>query len=230
MSVSEEFQGWLNDQLRKLNTDENVFGSYIVGILEGDETTEEKTEALEGILSETGSHDINELVATILQKWLCSHVSADEPPKKGLDIDVNAQLAKLLENQKLKPAVNKEREYTEEERRIKQQILAQYSQVSQLAYRICSNRSFIGFPAYFLTSVVNKDNDDSDSESDDDSGALEKNTNKSDVQALAKEKREQARLDSAAKKQKDRDDREKQKQLREEKKEKRKTVKGERRR
>ncbi|XP_020807789.1 coiled-coil domain-containing protein 43 [Drosophila serrata] len=208
MSVSEEFQGWLNDQLRKLNTDENVFGSYIVGILEGDETTEEKTEALEGILSETGSEDINELVATILQKWLCSHVSTDEPPKKGLDIDVNAQLAKLLENQKLKPAVNKEREYTEEEKRIKQQILAQYSQ----------------------TSVVNKDNDDSDSESDDDSGALEKNTNKSDVQALAKEKREQARLDSAAKKQKDRDDREKQKQLREEKKEKRKTVKGERRR
>ncbi|KAH8282173.1 hypothetical protein KR054_005990 [Drosophila jambulina] len=208
MSASEEFQGWLNDQLRKLNTDENVFGSYIVGILEGDETTEEKTEALEGILSETGSDDINELVATILQKWLCSHVSADEPPKKGLDIDVNAQLAKLLENQKLKPAVNKEREYTEEERRIKQQILAQYSQ----------------------TAVVNKDNDDSDSESDDDSGALAKNTNKSDVQALAKEKREQARLDSAAKKQKDRDDREKQKQLREEKKEKRKTVKGERRR
>ncbi|KAH8334502.1 hypothetical protein KR059_010821 [Drosophila kikkawai] len=208
MSASEEFQDWLNDQLRKLNTDENVFGSYIVGILEGDETTEEKTEALEGILSETGSADINELVATILQKWLCSHVSADEPPKKGLDIDVNAQLAKLLENQKLQPAVNKEREYTEEERRIKQQILAQYSQ----------------------TAVVNKDNDDSDSESDDDSGALAKNTNKSDVQALAKEKREQARLDSAAKKQKDRDDREKQRQLREEKKEKRKTVKGERRR
>lgn len=57
-------------------------------------------------------------------------MSADEPPKKGLDIDVNAQLAKLLENQKLQPAVNKEREYTEEERRIKQQILAQYSQVT----------------------------------------------------------------------------------------------------
>jgi len=150
MSASEEFQSWLNEQLRKLNTDENVFGSYIVGILEGDETTEEKTEALEGILSETGvsigleieppckikhistlqSSNIDELVATILQKWLQSHPSADDPPKKGLDIDVNAQLAKLLEQQKLIPAVNKEREYTEEERRIKQQILAQYSQVT----------------------------------------------------------------------------------------------------
>ncbi|XP_017006256.2 coiled-coil domain-containing protein 43 [Drosophila takahashii] len=208
MSASEEFQGWLNDELRKLNTDENVFGSYIVGILEGDETNEEKTEALEGILSETGSANIDELVATILQKWLQSHPSADDPPKKGLDIDVNAQLAKLLEQQKLIPAVNKEREYTEEERRIKQQILAQYSQ----------------------TAVVNQDDDESEDESDDETGILSKNTNKSDVQALAKEKREQARMDSAAKKQKDKDDREKQKQLREEKKEKRKTVKGERRR
>lgn len=75
------------------------------------------------------SANIDELVATILQKWLKSHPSADEPPKKGLDIDVNAQLAKLLEQQKLQPAASKEREYTEEERRIKQQILAQYSQV-----------------------------------------------------------------------------------------------------
>ncbi|EDW88619.1 coiled-coil domain-containing protein 43 [Drosophila yakuba] len=208
MSATDEFQSWLNEQLRKLNTDENVFGSYIVGILEGDETREEKIEALEGILSETGSANIDELVATILQKWLQSHPSADDPPKKGLDIDVNAQLAKLLEQQKLQLAVNKEREYTEEERRIKQQILAQYSQ----------------------TAVTNEDDEDSEEESDDDSGTLTRNTNKSDVQALAKEKREQARLDSAAKKQKDKEDREKQKQLREEKKEKRKTVKGERRR
>ncbi|EDV32992.1 uncharacterized protein Dana_GF22060 [Drosophila ananassae] len=208
MSASEEFVSWLNEQLRQLNMDEGVFGSYIVGILEGDESAEEKNEALEGILSETGSANIDELVATIMQKWLKSNPSADEPPKKGLDIDVNAQLAKLLEQQKLQPAASKEREYTEEERRIKQQILAQYSQ----------------------TAVLNEDEDDSQVESEDDSGALAPNTNKSDVQALAKEKREQARLDSAAKKQKDKEDREKQKQLREEKKEKRKTVKGERRR
>lgn len=62
------------------------------------------------------------------------------------------------------------------------------------------------------------------------SSGLERNTNFSDVVALQKEKREQARLESAAKKQKDKEDREKQKQMREEKKEKRKTVKGERRR
>ncbi|EDV99033.1 coiled-coil domain-containing protein 43 [Drosophila grimshawi] len=204
-----DFQTWLNDQLRQLNTDESVFGAYIIGILEGEEETQdEKIEALEGILSGTGAVNTEELVASILQKWLQSHPSADEPPKKGLDIDVNAQLAKLLE-QKLQP-VAKERAYTEEELRIKQQILAQYSQ----------------------SAVSEEENDDSDSEIAEPSGSsiMAPNTNKSDVANLAKEKREQARQDSAAKKQKDKDDREKQKQLREEKKEKRKTVKGERRR
>ncbi|KQS70364.1 coiled-coil domain-containing protein 43 isoform X1 [Drosophila erecta] len=229
MSATDEFQSWLNEQLRQLNTDENVFGSYIVGILEGDETREEKIEALEGILSETGAPNMDELVATILQKWLQSHPSADDPPKKGLDIDVNAQLAKLLEQQKLLPAVTKEREYTEEERRIKQQILAQYSQVTIQTLYTNYYQLMIAL-AVPQTAVANQDDEDSEEESDDDSGTLTKNTNKSDVQALAKEKREQARMDSAAKKQKDKEDREKQKQLREEKKEKRKTVKGERRR
>lgn len=46
-----EFPQWLNGKLRELNTDESIFGSYINGILEGDETIEEKREALEGILS-----------------------------------------------------------------------------------------------------------------------------------------------------------------------------------
>ncbi|XP_023161538.1 coiled-coil domain-containing protein 43 [Drosophila hydei] len=205
-----EFKTWLNEQLRQLNTDESVFGAYIIGILEGEEETQdEKIEALEGILSGTEASNIEELVASILQKWLQSHPSADEPPKKGLDIDVNAQLAKLLEQQKLQPAA-KEREYTEEELRIKQQILAQYSQ----------------------TAVSEEEDEDTDGECAEPSGSsvMAPNTNKSDVANLAKEKREQARLESAAKKQKDKEDREKQKQLREEKKEKRKTVKGERRR
>lgn len=49
--VSNSFDCWLNSKLQALNTDEGVFGSYIKGILEGDETEDEKTEALEGILA-----------------------------------------------------------------------------------------------------------------------------------------------------------------------------------
>lgn len=48
----DQFVAWLNGKLREFNTDEGIFGSYITGILEGDETSEEKTEALEGILAE----------------------------------------------------------------------------------------------------------------------------------------------------------------------------------
>lgn len=48
----DDFDSWLSLKLLNLNTDEGVFGSYIKGILDGDESLEDKTEALEEILSE----------------------------------------------------------------------------------------------------------------------------------------------------------------------------------
>lgn len=51
-TAASEFEPWLNDKLKALNTDESVFGSYISGILDGDESFDDKKEALEGILSE----------------------------------------------------------------------------------------------------------------------------------------------------------------------------------
>lgn len=47
-----EFEPWLNNKLKSLNTDEGVFGSYISGILDGEESLDDKKDALEGILSE----------------------------------------------------------------------------------------------------------------------------------------------------------------------------------
>lgn len=52
MATGESFVKWLNSKLRELKTDENVYGSYIIGILDGDESIEEKKEALEEILSQ----------------------------------------------------------------------------------------------------------------------------------------------------------------------------------
>ena len=46
-----KFDNWLNVKLVKLKTDESVFSSYIRAILEGDETQDEKSEALEAILA-----------------------------------------------------------------------------------------------------------------------------------------------------------------------------------
>lgn len=213
VSTVDGFNSWLNGKLRDFNTDEGVFGSYIMGILEGDETNDEKTEALEEILGEIIATDLNTFIKEILDKWKRCQQAEDAGAASKMKLDVDVQLAKLLESQKL--TKKEEREYTEEERRIKQQILSQYSQLSE---------------------------SEPDGEDDDDGagggaapgsssgGGLTRNTNAADVAALVREKREQAKLESQQKKDKDKQDREKQKQLREEKKEKRKTVKGERRR
>lgn len=56
-----DFDKWLSVKLKSLNTDESIFGDYIKGILEGEESQDEKIEALEGILVE---------ISTV--KWLLS--------------------------------------------------------------------------------------------------------------------------------------------------------------
>lgn len=48
----EDFSLWLSRTLQELNTDESVFGSYILSILDSDESSDEQNEALQGILSE----------------------------------------------------------------------------------------------------------------------------------------------------------------------------------
>lgn len=50
--ADQDFSGWLNGKLRDLNTDESVFGSYIVGILEDEDSADEKREALQDIISQ----------------------------------------------------------------------------------------------------------------------------------------------------------------------------------
>lgn len=47
-----DFSAWLDKKLQELKTDETVFGSYITGILDSDDSPEEKTEALHSILEE----------------------------------------------------------------------------------------------------------------------------------------------------------------------------------
>ncbi|CAH2240584.1 coiled-coil domain-containing protein 43 [Pararge aegeria] len=194
-----EFEPWLIDKLKSLKTDEGVFGSYISGILESEESIDEKKDALEGILSEIVERDITIHVNEIIDKWeLCKPKEEITKPK-----DVDIQLAKLLESQSL--ATTSRREYTDEEKKIREAILSQYSQLS--------------------------DNEEDKKKAEEpDCQDLVKNTNALDVAAAAKERREQGRLEAQRKKEKDKEDREKQKALKEEKKEKRKTLKVERKR
>ena len=46
-----EFESCLNDRLDSLEVDREVYGAYILGVLQEDETDEEKGDALQGILS-----------------------------------------------------------------------------------------------------------------------------------------------------------------------------------
>lgn len=64
-------------------------------------------------------------VSEILDKWE-SCKPKEEAPKPTADVD--AQLAKLMESQA--PAATTRREYTDEEKKIREAILSQYSQLS----------------------------------------------------------------------------------------------------
>ncbi|XP_045472364.1 coiled-coil domain-containing protein 43 [Harmonia axyridis] len=203
---TEDFKAWLSKTLTDLNTDESVFGSYIISILDSDESVEEKSEALQDLLTEIveNAANLNEIKNEILEKW--SLYSKVEEVQNTTSIDVDDKLAKLLESRCV--ATTKTKEYTAEEKKIKEAILLQYGQMSD-------EEEDINVP--LQTSSDTKEN-------------LQKNTNAQTVIHAEKLKREQAKMDSQKKKEKDREDREKQKQLKEEKKEKRKTQKGERRR
>lgn len=95
--------------------------------------------------------------------------------------EVNIKLAKLLESQSI--PTTKQREYTDEERKIRDAILSQYSQ----------------------TPV--DDHEHEEGNNTDDEGGIEKNLNTQTVANAEKIKREQAKLDSQKKRDKDKEDR-----------------------
>lgn len=155
--------------------------------------------------------DLDNVIKEITDEWEKCQPKTDTVAAESEDVDT--KLARLLETKHLATTV--QRQYTEDELRIREQILSQYSQVEYDDGYDEEIEEAAG------TSSNTHDGNDL---------LMVKNTNAADVAALAKERREQAKIDSKAKKEKDKLDREKQKQQREEKKEKRKTVKGERRR
>lgn len=105
----------------------------------------------------------------------------EPPPSQMSSDDVNNKLAKLLESQSL--SITKQRQYTEEERKIREAILSQYSQMTD-------------------------DEDESEEKTGTvDENGLEKNLNAHTVLQAEKNKREQARIESQKKKEKDKEDR-----------------------
>lgn len=124
-------------------------------------------------------------VGEILEAWAKWKPNEPETASVAPAEDVDVRLARMLESQCL--PTTSQKKYTAEEKRIREAILAQYSQMSD------------------------EDADDGRSGEEgavmEKNSGLEKNTNVSNIVQLEKEKREKAKLDSQKKKEKDKEDR-----------------------
>jgi len=82
-------------------------------------------------------NDITAHCKEIIERWQkVFNTDSENGPSNG-DEGVEDRLVKLLESQSLATVVQKS--YTEEERRIREAILAQYSQVSLRESPVCCN-------------------------------------------------------------------------------------------
>nr|XP_055049975.1 coiled-coil domain-containing protein 43 isoform X1 [Misgurnus anguillicaudatus] len=204
-----EFENWLNDRLDSLEVDQEVYSAYILGVLQEEENDEEKKDALQGILSAFLEDDtLEEVCQQILQQWTecCSRNSAK---RNEADDEVQA-IASLIEKQA--QIVVKQKEVSEEAKKRKEALLAQYANIT----------------------------DEEDEEEEEEQTAvvipsdksLFKNTNVEDVLNRRKQQRDNAREDAQKKKEQDKMQREKDKLAKQERKdkEKKRTQKGERKR
>ncbi|XP_057717417.1 coiled-coil domain-containing protein 43 [Corythoichthys intestinalis] len=206
-----EFESWLNERLDALEVDREVYGAYILGVLQEEESDEEKRDALQGILSAflDEENTLEDVCQQIIKHWKEYHSSANM--RDAGDVEVQA-IASMIEKQA--QIVVKQKEVSEESKKRKEALLAQYANVT--------------------------DEEDEGEEEDSPNGNLMpgqdksmfKNTNVEEVLNRQKQKREQAREDAQKKKEMDKMQREKDKLAKQERKEKEKkrTQKGERKR
>ncbi|XP_061761337.1 coiled-coil domain-containing protein 43 isoform X3 [Nerophis ophidion] len=122
-----EFESWLNERLDSLEADREVYGTYILGVLQEEESDEDKWDALQGILSAfLGDDTLEEVCKQIIDQWadFCSR-SANK--KDAGDVEVQA-IASMMEKQA--QIVVRQKEVTEESKKRKEALLAQYANVT----------------------------------------------------------------------------------------------------
>uniref|UniRef100_A0A3Q3X865 Coiled-coil domain-containing protein 43 n=1 Tax=Mola mola TaxID=94237 RepID=A0A3Q3X865_MOLML len=108
-----EFESWLNDRLDCLEVDREVYGAYILGVLQEEETDAEKEDALQGILSA-----FLVIIHSGMSRSLPSTSSTDR------DLQVEA-IASMMEKQA--QIVVRHKEVSEESKKRKEALLAQCS-------------------------------------------------------------------------------------------------------
>ncbi|TKS92194.1 Coiled-coil domain-containing protein 43 [Collichthys lucidus] len=198
-----EFESWLHDRLDSLEVDREVYGAYILGVLQEEESDEEKEDALQGILSAFLDEDsVEDVCKQIIKHWTeCRSRSAAK--RNADDAEVQA-IASMIEKQA--QIVVKHKEVSEESKKRKEALLAQYANITdEEEYPFICKPSG---PACPLLRV----------------SALFKNTNVEEVMNRQKQKRDQAREDAQKKKETDKMQREKDKLAKQDRKEKEKKL------
>ncbi|KAJ0001198.1 hypothetical protein NQD34_006218 [Periophthalmus magnuspinnatus] len=210
-SSTGEFESWLNERLESLEVDREVYGAYILGVLQEEESDEEKEDALQGILSAFLEEDITEDICKEIIKQWTDFCSRNSTKQDGEDVEVQA-IASLIEKQA--QIVVKQKEVSEESKKRKEALLAQYANVT--------DEEDEGEEEEAASANPNPCSEKS----------LFRNTNVEEVLNRQKQKRDQAREDAQKKKETDKMQREKDKLAKQDRKEKEKkrTQKGERKR
>merc|ERR1739848_847451 len=166
VNMSGDFESWLSERLTQFNADGDVFSTYILGILDSEESQEEKNDNLEDLLEGLGLDDgqvdpCQRLQKEIWSKWSNSKETPEEKvvQKSTVKSDLGATLATHAESQT--KAFNQSRGHgsssdDKDREAVKAAILAQYG-----------------------SSVVEDDASDEDPDDCDDDGndLMAKNTN-----------------------------------------------------
>ncbi|XP_065507282.1 coiled-coil domain-containing protein 43 [Caloenas nicobarica] len=204
------FAAWLAGRLDALGLDRAVYGTYIEGLLRGEESEEERLEALRGVLAACLEEDLlSDVCREVVEKWSESQV-VDAIEKKEDEIQA---LASVMEKQAR--IVVKPKEVSQEEKQRKAALLAQYANVTD-------EEDGEDEQDGSMATAVNIGSEKS----------LFRNTNVEDVLNARKLERELLRDEFQKKKEQDKLQREKDKLAKQERKEKEKkrTQKGERKR
>ncbi|ESO83142.1 hypothetical protein LOTGIDRAFT_169544 [Lottia gigantea] len=123
----EAFQKWLDEKLLSLdpNTDTEVFGTYIIGILESESDEEEQKESMAVFFSSLIESGCEEASIEIYDKWKeFEKQKAEEESKKHPKPDITDKLGEIFEKQKLE--VSKVKSKSKDEKARKEAILNQY--------------------------------------------------------------------------------------------------------
>ncbi|XP_051988104.1 coiled-coil domain-containing protein 43 isoform X2 [Xyrauchen texanus] len=206
--IAGEFENWLNDQLDSLEVDREVYGVYILGVLQEEENDEEKKDALQGILSAFLEEDtLEEVCQQILKQW--TECGSRSKVKGNQANDEVQAIASMIEKQA--QIVVKQKEVSEDARKRKEALLAQYANVTDVEDEEEEEQTPVAIPS---------------------EKSLFKNTNVEDVLNRRKHQREQVKEDAQKKKEQDKMQREKDKLAKQDRKdkEKKRTQKGERKR